>query len=71
MHGVVPGLAAGALLSLAAARGLRAWLAEVTRMDPVALTVALLLLATVGVLASLLPARRATRVDPLVAMRAE
>lgn len=71
MRGVVPGLVLGAVLSFVALRALRAWLSEVTGVDPIASAAAFLLLAVVGVAASVIPARRATRVDPIVAIRAE
>lgn len=65
--GVVIGLAA----SLALTRVLRSFLYGVSAIDPVTyLAVAGILLA-VGLLASYLPARRATRVDPLDALRYE
>jgi ABC-type antimicrobial peptide transport system permease subunit len=47
------------------------FLYRVSRTDPVTYTGAAILLATVAVVASWLPARRATRVDPLVALRHE
>ncbi len=71
MRGVVPGLIAGALLAMAATRSLRSLLYGVSPSDPLALIVAVAILATVGVAATLIPARRAARVDPLVAMRAD
>ncbi len=40
-------------------------------LDPATLLAGALLLTTVAVLASYLPARRAARIDPVVALRAE
>ena len=39
--------------------------------DPIALAAALIVLGSVALAATLLPARRAARVDPVVALRAE
>jgi putative ABC transport system permease protein len=65
------GLGVGVAGALAVTRLLRASLYEVTPTDPAvfAATVALLLLC--ALVACLVPARRATRADPLEAMRAE
>jgi putative ABC transport system permease protein len=65
--GVVLGAAAGA----AAVRLLQASLFGVTPMDPIAFAGAAALLILVGLVAAYLPARRATRVDPLLALRAQ
>jgi predicted permease len=65
--GVVIGLAA----SLGATRLLESQLFGVTPTDPVTFVVAPILLLTVALLAALVPARRATNVDPLIAIRQE
>jgi putative ABC transport system permease protein len=65
------GVALGLLISLGATRGLSFFLFGADPFDPVAfLTVGAVLLAS-GVLASYFPARRATRVDPVIAFRAQ
>jgi putative ABC transport system permease protein len=65
------GLVLGLAGSLAAGRALRAFLVGVSPYDPRTLGLVALLVAVVSVLASLLPARRASRVDPLTLLRAE
>jgi ABC-type antimicrobial peptide transport system permease subunit len=50
---------------------LRAMLYQISERDPGTLTAIALLLAIVGLMAAIVPARRATRVDPLVALRSE
>jgi putative ABC transport system permease protein len=68
---VVPGMAAGLLLAIALARFLSGQLFGVSPFDPlVYLSVAAVVVAT-ALAASFLPARRATRVDPIEALRAE
>jgi putative ABC transport system permease protein len=68
-------LAIGLTLGLAGAFGLsrvlRSVLVQVTPTDPVTFVAITTLLIIVAVTACVLPARRATRVDPLVALRAE
>jgi ABC-type lipoprotein release transport system permease subunit len=44
---------------------------EITPHDPPSLTMAAALLLAVGLIAAYVPARRASRVDPLVTLRAE
>ena len=68
---VAIGLAAGLAVAIGAGRLLRAMLFGVTPMDPVTLGSVAFILLAVGLVASYLPARRAMRVDPVVALRYE
>jgi predicted permease len=61
----------GLAASLGATRLLESQLFGVTPTDPVTFVVAPILLLTVALLAGLVPARRATDVDPLIAIRQE
>jgi putative ABC transport system permease protein len=65
----------GAVIGLAASWGLaqsmRALLYDLSPHDPATYVWMVMVIAAVALLASYLPARRATRVDPLVALRAE
>jgi len=63
------GLAAGVLASLWLVRFVRGWLYGVGPYDPAAFAMAAAVALVVAGLASLLPARRAARVDPLVTLR--
>jgi putative ABC transport system permease protein len=65
------GVVVGALLALIAARTAGAFLYGIPPHDPVTFGLALALMAGVSLLASILPARRAARVDPMVALREE
>jgi putative ABC transport system permease protein len=67
----VSGIAAGLALALAATPQLAPLLYRVSPADPVSIAGAALFLIGVAVLASLIPALRATRVDPMVALRQE
>jgi ABC-type antimicrobial peptide transport system permease subunit len=64
------GLVVGVVASLALSGVLRAQLFGVSPRDPWTLAGATVLLAGVGILASLIPARRAASVDPTEALRA-
>jgi ABC-type antimicrobial peptide transport system permease subunit len=65
------GIAGGALLAAFAAQGLQTLLLDVSPFDPLTYLVVSIALVGICLLASFIPARRATRVDPIVALRAE
>lgn len=65
------GVAIGLVGALATTRLLRSLLFEVSPGDPAVLAVGVAVLGGVAVLASYVPARRASRVDPVDALRAE
>jgi predicted permease len=68
---LVIGLAIGLPAALAASRWVESMLFGLTPGDPIAMTAALLLLAIVAHVAAYVPALRASRVDPLVALKYE
>jgi len=65
------GILAGLLAGAAAAQILRSLLFGIPALDPIAFGGAASLFAIVSVAASYIPARRALRVDPMIALRAE
>jgi len=68
---IAPGLVLGMLAAWAGTRALQGILFGTSPTDPVVFAVTVLTLALVASLASYLPARRATRVNPIAVLRAE
>jgi ABC-type antimicrobial peptide transport system permease subunit len=66
---VLAGLVAGGSLSVAAVRLISNRLYGLSPGDPVTFATAVAIFALVAVMATWLPARRTTRVDPVVALR--
>jgi putative ABC transport system permease protein len=73
-RGIVP-LTIGIVIGLAGAAGLTRYLSgmlfDLTPLDPATYAAVALLFAVVALVASYLPAHRATQVDPVVALRCE
>jgi putative ABC transport system permease protein len=67
----VVGVAIGVPAAVLAARSLRTLMFGVSDADPMTLIAASVVFVLVGLAAGIIPARRATRVDPAVALRAE
>jgi len=65
------GLIVGFSCSLAASRAIKSLLFSVGQHDPLAMLTACGVLAICGLIASLIPARRAASIDPMQALRAE
>ena len=65
------GLGVGIVLAIASTRVMSSLLYGINATDPLTLAITSLVLLAVALLASYLPARRATRVDPLVTLRYE
>jgi predicted permease len=65
------GVIIGLLLAMATAKILSGILYGVHALDPIAFTVAALVMTTAALIATWLPARRATRVNPVQALRSE
>jgi putative ABC transport system permease protein len=69
LGGVVVGLGAGVILAFAVGRGMSALLYGVSAHDPATYFIAPVVLGLVAVASALVPALRASRVDPIVALR--
>lgn len=65
------GVAVGGVAAFFAARSVRSFLFEVKAGDPTVFVFSALALVLVGLLAAVLPARRAVSIDPMQALRAE
>ncbi len=68
---IVVGIALGIVVALHVSRGLSRFIFQMTPWDPWVLTASFAILGATGVAATWLPARRAARVDPVVALRLE
>jgi putative ABC transport system permease protein len=68
---VLIGLAIGLAGALALTRVMKSLLFEVSALDPLAFVLAAVSMTLVGLVAALLPASRASRVDPVTALRSE
>jgi ABC-type antimicrobial peptide transport system permease subunit len=65
------GLVVGVPLTLASTRLIREQLFGLSAMDPMTFALAIGVVAAMTILAAWLPARRATKVDPMVALRCD
>jgi putative ABC transport system permease protein len=68
---IVPGIVIGLLVSFVISRALMSLLWGVSPYDPLATVSVVFLLFSIGLVACWVPARRATRVDPMTALRYE
>ena len=68
---ILVGLAGGLLLALSLARTVEGFLFQVSAMDPITFLAITVGLVAVAALATLIPARQATRVDPVTVLKAE
>jgi predicted permease len=65
------GIVIGAIASLALGRGIAALLFDTVPTDPATLVTTVLLLSSVAVVAGYIPARRASRISPMVTLRSD
>jgi putative ABC transport system permease protein len=71
MSPTLVGIAAGTIAALASARVMETLVFGVSASDPLTLAAVAAILALVALIASLLPAYRALRLDPVKVLRAE
>jgi putative ABC transport system permease protein len=71
MSVIALGLAVGTVAALLFSRVMKTLLFETTVTDPVTFIGVALVFLAVGLAASYVPARRVTKVDPLIALRSE
>ncbi|MFN2565996.1 MAG: FtsX-like permease family protein, partial [Gemmatimonadaceae bacterium] len=71
MRPAIVGLIVGVLAAIAGTRLMRQFLFGVSETDAASFAVGVIVLGVAGIVATLVPARRATRADPLVALRAD
>jgi ABC-type antimicrobial peptide transport system permease subunit len=69
--GLVLGVGLTLALATAAGSGIQNILFGVSARDPLTYAVVIAIITTVSLIATIVPARRATRVDPMIALRAE
>jgi ABC-type antimicrobial peptide transport system permease subunit len=68
---ILSGTVIGVLLALVMARGLKSLIYDVSPADPLTFTAIGLAVIAIAIVACYIPARRATKADPMVALRAE
>ena len=68
---IVIGLALGIPLGIVASHAFRAMLFGISNSDPLSIASAILALIAICATAGIVPVRRATRVDPMIALRYE
>jgi len=68
---LILGLVVGIPIALSSTSILKSQLYELSPLDPVAITTAIVIVAAMTLFAAWLPARRATKVDPMVALRCD
>jgi ABC-type lipoprotein release transport system permease subunit len=69
--GLAIGLCGTAMIGIVARDGIAKQLFDISPLDPVTYTAVAILLSAVAFVATFMPARRATRIDPIIALRAE